>query len=377
MDVKRLFLFILIIYLTAFIVHGLYLGKTVYGDGIFYFSQVRSIFVDHDINFTDEYKYFQVSQPKTDSGLPGNKYAIGPTLFWSPIYLIVKSTIGGNGYGFPYQLVIGIVDVFAALTGLILIYRLLLFYYPAPISQIVIICCAFATNLFFYGSIDSVNSHAVSFLAVSVFLSLTVYAKKMDSFLIGLSLGFIGLMRMQDLIFGLILILIFKKIQLIKIILGFTLGLLPQLIFWQILYERFWISPYLINGEYFNFFNPHILPVLFQPPYGLFIWTPILIVGIAGFFLFEYPKHKLVKIVFPAIIIGQIYLVSSWSTWWQGASYGGRMFVSSIPLLAFGISEIFKRFLSKIINFKFLLLTIVTPLCFINLIAIVYFLYIN
>jgi hypothetical protein len=141
---------------------------------------------------------------------------------------------------------------------------------------------------------------------------------------------------------------------------GVVIGFLPQIIAWQALYGNPLAFPYLGRGEGFSF--PHILGVLFTPQNGLFLWTPVTLLGLIGLFWFR----KLYAIIF----LGQLLIVSSWSTWWQGASYSGRMFVGMLPLLAFGIAKI----LSRIKIFKSALYLLTGSLSFVNALLILYFL---
>ncbi|MBX7244054.1 MAG: hypothetical protein K1X53_01065, partial [Candidatus Sumerlaeaceae bacterium] len=36
----------------------------------------------------------------------------------------------------------------------------------------------------------------------------------------------------------------------------------------------------------------------------------------------------------------QYWVISSWSIWWAGASFGHRMFISALPFLAFGVARL-------------------------------------
>lgn len=373
---KYIFPILLIIYLLGFFSHAIILKKTVYGDGVFYYSWLRSIVIDHDFNFTNEYKHFGVTQPITPIGLLGNKYSIGPSLLWSPVYLWINSFIHGNGYEFIYQVAVGMSGVLLTIFSLILLYRLLLNFFSIEISLAAILSVAFATNLFFYGSLDVINSHALSFFAATLFLTF-LFQKTKLWFMIGISLALIGLIRTQDLIYGLLLITtinargvheIFRGFTSVRFILGFLLGFSPQLLTWQLLYGNFLSNPYLIN-EGFDFFNPRILEVLFSPTNGLFLWTPITLLAFIELFI-KFRESKIFILVF----LLQLYLISSWSTWDQGASYSGRMFVSILPILSFGLGN-FYNWLSKY-NLKFIHFSIIfiIPLSLINFILIIFFL---
>lgn len=325
----QLFLITTSAYILGFVAHALYLKKTVYGDGYYYFSWL----------------YLAYSN---------NKFAIGPAILWAPVFTVTHN-----------EFAVGVVGVLATIFGLVLLYDALTSMFSKLVSIMAIITVAGATNLLFYGSLDTVNSHAASFFAVSVFVALLL--RRRHWFAIGLSLGLVGLMRTQDLLLAILLIPYITKKNITPIAFGTLLAFAPQLIAWNLTTGRWLVSPYLTGNEGFNPLRPHILGVLFEPRNGLFLWTPATIIGVAGLV-------KSRRYTFLAAFLAELYVVSSWSTWWQGASYSGRMFVSSLPLLTFGIASIY----SWLSRFKwsqaYFLLTIIMPLTALNCISIIYFL---
>lgn len=320
------------IYVLGFFSHAFFLKKTVYGDGIFYYSWLRSIVVDHDLNFANEYKYSHATQPVTLSGTYGNKYSIGPALLWAPLYMTVHTILRGDGWSFPYQLSVGITSVFAALTGLVLLVRILQ-KKSQGIIGLTLLLVAGATNLLFYGSLDPVNSHALSFFAVTLLLALLA-SPSIEWVAVGVAVGLLASIRLQDVVFGLLLFPYRKKIQIIPLLYGLLLSLLPQLAAWYGVYGSL-ANPYLAGGEGFTFLHPHILPVLFSVRSGILLWTPVVAFGIAGLCI-NFRKN----LAYIAVFVLELLFVSSWSTWWQGASVSGRMFVSSLPLVAIGLASI-------------------------------------
>ncbi len=361
----KAFVVITAIYILGFFSHAFYLKKTVYGDGIFYYSWLRSIVIDKDVNFTDEYAHFHVQQPKTLQQLPANKYSVGPALLWSPLFIWIHSVMKSDGYNFWYQLAVGTTSILFTITGLILLFRLLNRYFSQTTSILAIIAIAFATNLFFYGSLDTVNSHSLSFFAACVYLSFLL-AKEKNFFLIGISLGLLGIIRTQDIIYGILLLPFLRWRNIFPLFTGFLILFSLQLIAWQILYGNFLTSPYLTGGEGFTWWQAHAFEVLFSPKSGLFFWTPILLLGCAGLF----KKNKM----FLLVILLQVWIVASWSTWWQGASYGGRMFVSVLPLFAFGLANIFQLLQHYGWKLNYFLLIIISPLSMLNVLFIFFFL---
>lgn len=358
------FLIIAAFYFLGFFAHAFLLQKTVYGDGIFYFSWVRSIVVDRDINFANEFAHFGVSAP-------GNKHPIGAPLFWLPWYAQAHATIRGSGYELPYQLLVGFTSVLAALSGLALLYRLLLSFFSRTTSMLAVTSIALTTNLFFYGSLDPVNSHAVSFFAATAFLSF-LFSKNVHPFLTGCALGFCALVRPQDAALGLLAIphFIEHKHAFPKCILGAILPFSPQLLAWYTLYGTPWTSPYLTRGESFDFLHPHILEVLFSPRNGLFLYSPMLLLGLIGFFFW---KHRFRSVFFCAFLF-VIFITASWSTWWQGASYSGRMLVSMLPVLSFGLAALFQHLQKHGLKSRDILIILVGPLTILNMLFIFFYL---
>lgn len=364
------FLLIAAVYVSVFFSHAFFLGKTAYGDGIYYFSWVKSTVVDHDTDFRNEYAYFGAGQPVTPTGLTGNKYSIGPAILWYPWFLWTHLIVQKSGYELPYQLIIGLSGVLYMLTALVLLYRLLCDVFGKTISLAAIACMAFATNLLFYGSIDTVNSHAVSFFASVLFLTF-LFQKKRRWFRIGFTLGLAALIRPQDVILGLLVIPYIKPKDYLRFIIGVLYTFSPQLAVWQLRYGTFLVSPYISTIEGFNPFTPHILGVLFSPGSGLFLWTPVVLLGVIGLGI---RKAGLPLRLMGIIFLAQLYIISSWSVWWQGASYSGRMFIGTLPLIAFGLAGFFETVIRQKLRSAVLLYAITIPLSVLNILSIVYFL---
>lgn len=359
------------LYLLGFIGHALYLKKTVYGDGIYYFSWLRTIAIDDDVDFRNDYALFGVTQPPTSSGLPGNKYSVGPALLWFPYYHLMYTVFRGAGVSFGYQFITGISAVLYTLIGLLLLYRLILQYFNRTLSTVSILSIAFTTNLFYYGSLDTVNSHAASFFVTVLFLMIVLQRQHM--FLTGLFLGIVGLVRMQDLVYGVLLLPHVSRKTFLKIFLGIVTGLLPQLLAWHSLYGSFWVNPYLTGSEGFRIHPLRMVDVLFAPGNGLFLWTPVTMAACVGLVL-KNKQKKFPHRLFFAIFALQLFIVASWSSFLQGASYSGRMFVSSLPLLAFGLATFYERLAAYRFRIQQYLWVFVYPLSMINMLFILFFL---
>lgn len=364
------------IFVMFYFLKAIYLQKTVYGDGIFYFSWLHTLIIDQDINFQNEYAFFNVQQLITKTGLLGNQFAIGPALFWSPLYLVIHKIIGGDGYSFIYQFSVGLFSVGYAIAGLLLLYRALNSLFTSNTALITTLAIAFGTNLFFYGSLDPVNSHAVSFFAACVLLNIIIHTNP-NYFLAGFIAGVLGTIRIQDSAFigipfiVLISNLIIHKTQffqlgkyIFQLFIGWSIPILLQFGFWYILYGDVRI-PYLERGYGFDFFHSQGFSVLFSTNNGLFLWTPLVLIAIIG--LFTQYKKKLFLLSFSTLLffIWQTYLIGSWSIWWQGASFSGRMYISLLPFLSLGLASLFTKYQTYSFRFLFIVLSILNIfLCF-------------
>lgn len=367
MKLPTVILIICAIYLLGFFSHSVFLQKTVYGDGRYYYSWLRSLTFDHTIDFRNEFAHFGITEPLTAKGLPRNKYSIGPALLWAPLYLYVRTILLGNGWSLPYQLTVGLTSVLSALFGLVLLLRIT--KKPPPVAALSILLIAGATNLLFYGSVDTVNSHALSFFAASSYLAFLL-SPSIESFAAGFMLGILASIRLQDMVFILLALPHRKHIGWPSFIGGLCMALIPQALAWYALYGSL-VNPYLSGGETFDFTHPHILGVLFSTNNGLILWTPIVAVGLFGL-IRSWRKYWAYIAVFSA----ELLMVSSWGTWWQGASVSGRMFVSSLPLIAVGLSDVITLLYSNRL-IRNVLPIFVWSLCYINALGIIYYLLIH
>jgi hypothetical protein len=121
-----------------------------------------------------------------------------------------------------------------------------------------------------------------------------------------------------------------------------TAVFVPQIVEWRIttghwIYYSYSLSP----GDELRLGDPHLLQVLFSVQKGLFFWSPILVLAIAGlFYLRRYDRGLAygAAVALPMFA----YVVSSWLAWGYGGSFGHRAFVESLPLFALGLGALFE-----------------------------------
>jgi hypothetical protein len=318
------------------------------------------------------------------------KYTLGFSLLLMPFYLIAElwSVLGGyptDGFSTPYQVMTAVGSNFYCILGLYYLRKFLLFFFNDQLTLKLLIIITLGTNYLFM-HIDSLGStHNLVFAILSVLLYYTHKFHENPTYknglMISISLGLITLVRIPDVIFACIPLFwlnnsystikdkIFKlilpnwKVISLMLLVFFSIVFL-QLIYWKLNAGSWIINSYSNNpGEGFDWKTPYIFEILFSFRKGWFIYTPILLLSIFGFyFLIKRNKNGL---LFLLIFLLFFYIVSSWTTWWYAASYSCRALLDIYPILLFSMGFLYLSLKSK--KTKFVFNSILLILIFLNL----------
>lgn len=351
-------------------------GPPIQSDGFGYYAYLPSIFIYHDISMkwlakTDlkllgHYPPFEEGWTGVNkygsSGRYLNQYGIGVSVMMSPFFLIANELVqifglDSNGYSVAYQISAIISGFFYFSLGLIFLFKFLGLYFGKDKVLFTLFVHVMGTGLFFYATLDStaVPSHLYSFCLVSTMLWVLASSSRhplLFAIITGFVLGMIFMVRNINILFGIIFALfgiksfkelvgiIFNKSWWIRMILAgcvFAITILPQLFYWKVVTGNWIVYSYQNVG--FKWLSPEILNVLFGFRKGLFIYYPVLIFSVVGFFYLRkfMPEFSLPLLVFFPI---NVYLISSWHCWWYGGSFGMRPFVESTPLFAMGFCSL-------------------------------------
>jgi hypothetical protein len=302
---------------------------------------------------------------KADNGNYVFKYLGGVSLMQLPFFIVahiiaLNTDFPPDGFSAPYQYAIAYGAILYCILGLLILRNILLRYFTDKATAIGLFLLIAATNLPQYISIDGGMSHAYIFLLYPLVLYTTIkwheQPKRLWASLTGLIIGIATICRPTEAIMFLIPLLWnthtkadsslkwekvkLHKSHLINISVFGLLGILPQLIYWQM------TSGSLIYnvGSKWLFFNP-FFRVLFGWQNGWFIYTPIAILFIVGLFFTKNLPFKNAAIWF---IILNIWIVISWSDWRYGSTYSTRALVQSSAILALP----FVALIDKLLTFK-------------------------
>ncbi len=356
------------------------------GDGVGYFSYLRSWVYDRDLDFANEFEHLNAEKfgigrkarngyKRLDkTGMIGNPFSIGPAILWFPGYYLASKILHfKTGYE-PGLLKVVKWEVWIyGLLGVILVFLFLRKYFSVFPSVFSVFSILLASPLFYYLRNNPFLSHVPSFFSVSLFLYLLSRTDKNRGWflwvLIGGACGLSFLVRWQN---GLLLFIpvlwiylnLIKKemiprreilnstFNLFLLVVSFVAVALPQFLVFKLLYGSFFTVP---QGKKFVTLPVYLLDSLFSPFHGLFNWHPFLLLALVGFLFYWRKRPRLNAVALSGFSL-EALVNGSLRQFWAGASFGARRYVGSLPFLSVGFSNLVSKLNKKVkIFFVFLL----------------------
>jgi len=351
-------------------------------DEIEYFSYLRSLVFDRDVEFGNEYERFYAANPQglagfkstfldrreTDTGRHINFAPLGCALLWSPFYLLAHAgvlaarafgaSVAADGFSFPYVAAACYASALYGLAGLLLVHDTLRVHgrIPEPAATLSVAGLWLGTPLLYYMTLAPAFSHAPGVFAVAllVWLSLRPAARPPASVwpwaAIGAAGGLAALVREQD---GLFLIipaglLLYRAVaerawgaalaRAAAMGGAAVLAFSPQLLAYRALTGRF--GPSLLVARKMSWSSPHLLEVLFDPGHGLFAWSPLLLAATAGLVYLVWRRRDATVVLLALSLLLQVWINGAVESWTQAGAFGARRFVSSTPVFAWGLAAL-------------------------------------
>lgn len=358
-------------------------GRIVVGDAVHYYVYLRSIVFDGDVQFRNDYVALyglQGGEPDTEwiytdtaTGHTRNLMSIGPAFVWAPLYLAttaavwVADTLGASypldGLGRLFQATAGWSGQLAATAGALVAYLAAARLFGRRAAFWATLAVWLGSSAIYYTAISPAYSHAASMLTVSIFFYVWSSTRERQSArryaLVGAIGGLAALVRWQDAVFLVAPVLEAvwptsdkrdgRQLQraatnLLACGLASIAAFSPQLIVWWRLYGHPLLVP---QGEGFMRWSaPALWQVLFSDFHGLFTWTPVLALAVAGF-VWLVRRDRLVG--FAAVVCFALswYANAAVADWWAGEAFGARRFVSCFPIFVLGLAALFARWTGR------------------------------
>jgi len=385
-----------LILLSLFSVAPFLLTFWVHGDGIGYVACLRSAVVERNLDLSNEFEHlashiqadawgvptlflsssshrpgidptFHAPQPDPVTGRVPSYFSVGPAIAWAPAYLaahglmilrgVTGSAEGANGYGGLYYLAIALSSLVFGAAGLLLAYRFTALAAPRREALWSVLTMAGASPLLYYLYLAPSYSHALTVFTSGAFLLYWWRTRHADRaatwFRWGLLAGVLFLVRWNDVVLAIPVFAVEASRLLrgdgtrrtgasIRLLLacvsaaglGFILTASPQFGAWQYFHGQPWVR---YPVDYIDFTPDGWWGTLFSSRHGLFVWTPVALLAVAGLFRLFRRDRELAGVCLAALLL----LVASNCTvrdWWGGASFGMRRLVSGTPLFALGFA---------------------------------------
>jgi hypothetical protein len=351
------------------------------GDGVGYYAYIRSLLIEHKLDFANDWRSGNESfvmgrvQPDgtinadeyTSTGHLNDHFSVGPSLLWAPflvpvhgVMLILQrfgTEVQANGYSRPYLLTMALATALYGFLGLLISFRLACHYAEERWAFLATVGIWFASSLPVYMYFNPSWSHAHSVFVVALFLWYWLRTRQGRTLTQWVILGLLSGLMLDVYYLNIAVLLIpflescrqyatnwrtpmrdwraMGRLFQANLAYGWATvaAFLPTLITRRIIYGNALNMGY--SHEWMR--TPALLRVLLSSDHGLLTWTPILIVAMSGWF-FLHRRDKELGWYFPISFLA-FYILVSFHTNWDGlSSFGNRYFVSLTPLFVIGLA---------------------------------------
>ena len=356
-------------------------------DEVQYFAYLRSLYFDRDVSFENEYRHFYEAgiaraegfhetflERQTETGRRINFGTIGCALLWTPFYAAADAWVqianmrgarlARDGYSAPYIAAASYASAFYGLLALCLsvtAVRVLATAWPA--LDVRAVPSAFAvwigTPLLFYMYIAPPMSHATSAFAVALFVVVWLRVRErwsMGGFIaFGLAAALMAMVREQDAFFVAGPAFDFFHAQLtrqdgrrLRRLVAAVSGALaamaaftPQALAYLAL--NGYIGPSRLVARKMTWTAPHALGVVASPSHGLLMWTPLVLLALAGLVVLAARLDRAHRAIAAGLLVMtavQVYVAGSVESWTVAGAFGQRRFVALTVILVIGLAAL-------------------------------------
>ena len=331
-------------------------------DGAHFFVQARSMVMDQDLDFSNDYEHVSAWDKR------GQESQVGRALWGIPFLVLARMVhwlMGLVSLTSPGDLDATLLVafdwasyVFGTLTLLVL-YRTTCSYFPRGVSLLSVLTLGSSSFFGWYVVVEPSMPHAVSAGLTAGMLGYWLqhrpFIRTRDFLVVGLLAGLSATVRYQN---GVLLLLPlldhfprtragWKQIGLAVV--ASVVCWTPQLAF--LLWNR--VDPTQMPGVRFS--KLQVAEVLFSTDRGLFPWSPVVYVGVVGLAAWLRRSPRLAAL-FVLGFAAEVYINGTVRDYGGGWAFGGRRFDGCLLLFALGLAAVLQWMLRRP-------LVLVTTLC--------------
>src|SRR5262249_6404609 len=160
---------------------------TIKSDGMGYYVYLRSLTIDGDLNFGNDYRDWPDQKtpgehvtPRTATGYYVNYFSIGPAMLWSPLYGAAHAIVlGARALGLPWQAdgyapIYFVLTTFgSALAGMVVMlagYSICRRWVTPPVALLAVVTAFLGSNLLYYTLREGGFAHGLSAATATLFV---------------------------------------------------------------------------------------------------------------------------------------------------------------------------------------------------------------
>jgi Tfp pilus assembly protein PilF len=340
------------------------------GDDAGYYSYLRSVFFDGDLDFINERNYAH-AEKLTPTGYVFNNWQIGQAVLFLPFFLVghllalVYDALGYpvavDGYSAPYLLATAVASGTWLFFGLILVFQLARKFASERVAWVTALSIWLASPLLYFTFIRQRMAHTLEFAVSALLLLAWLRWRKSKNLyahaVVGGILGLLCMIRVINVSFWALFVVDFlvllwvdksdvlsqrMKSHLIRFAAfsaGFFLVMLPQFYCWYQLNGLPFPPRHMkFAGEGLSGFSPldyvkNLANLLWSPKWGLILSMPLALWGFLGLCVKNEIRPALLAYLAGLVSILLLYPEDS-------ASYGHRHLISALPVLALGLARL-------------------------------------
>ena len=294
----------------------------------------------------------------TEAGNSITKYPYGwallnaPFILFGHLYALVFD-YPIDGFSKPYQIAALLSSLFYTSLGIFWFRKVLLHFFTDKWTVFILVAVLLGTNYLNINYLNPGMTHVYLFSLYAALLLQTIRFhqtyKFKNALLIGLIIGLMVATRPTEIVAAFIPLLwginsfsdllerikfVFTKhlkLYLPAVIMA-SLFIFPQLLYWKVTTGSWVFYSYNNAGEGLDLRSPHTYNFLLSFRKGWWIYTPIMLFATLGFY-HVYKRNKSIFWALFVYFILNLYLISSWTTWWYADSFSQRAIEQSYPIM--------------------------------------------
>jgi hypothetical protein len=360
-------------------------GMVIDGDGMGYYAWLRSLLIDGDWDFDNEFDEHDAlgrgyEKERTPLGRRANHFSVGPACLWAPAVAVthaLRTHLPGplqrwpaDGFSLPYQLAVGVSALGVSAVALLLLFRICRMFARPLAAALATAFVILGTTQLNYRALEVSMAHgsAAAATALLVWYWLRTYGSLAPArwALVGGLVGVAALMRWQLALLAVLpagecVLEVWqaradrseRRLPARAVRLGLA-GLaafalfLPQMVAWKVVYGQWLVSPLPLGHRWLR---PDLGRVLLSTDRGLFYWTPLTLVLVLGCLLAlvrgaghqgrpSRPSLRQPLLLLLVAFAVQVYFFASVTGQgvYLGSAFGYRFLTEGIVLLAPGLA---------------------------------------